>query len=362
MTTNSNTHGGTGINAMNDAARTSVCASLIGKKGTRMRTLLTAITLALLALPAVAQGPKEIHIGTPDTGATTEASADCSLGAVYDDGGFVDFYGMSPAYVVMKFDLPTGTTALDQVCSCLGRLNADSASSIAFDVIVFDDNGTGGSPGTFLGSVAATASNIPIVGSSDFYNVSLAGSGIVLPDTSVYVGVHYDSASHFVCGDRSSTTAQRGVYHSGNGTSWTNSATAFSGSGPRAWGVRVDPAVVTPTCVPTAEVTCLNGGRFKVQAAYATSTFDSGNAHAVKVTNDTGYFWFFNSTNVEAVVKVLDGCSYNGRFWFFAGGLTNVHTVITVTDTRTGAVKTYANPQGAAFQPIQDTDAFATCP
>jgi hypothetical protein len=39
--------------------------------------------------------------------------------------------------------------------------------------------------------------------------------------------------------------------------------------------------------------------------------------------------------------------------------LTNVNVVIAVTDTQTGAVKTYTNPQGAAFEPIQDTDSFA---
>ena len=62
------------------------------------------------------------------------------------------------------------------------------------------------------------------------------------------------------------------------------------------------------------------------------------------------------------VIKVLNGCGLNLRYWTFAGGLTDVNVVMTVTDTQTGAVKTYTNPQGAPFQPIQDTDAFATCP
>ena len=38
-----------------------------------------------------------------------------------------------------------------------------------------------------------------------------------------------------------------------------------------------------------------------------------------------------------------------------------VNVVVTVTGTQTGAVKTYTNPQGTAFQPIQDTAAFV-CP
>jgi hypothetical protein len=79
------------------------------------------------------------------------------------------------------------------------------------------------------------------------------------------------------------------------------------------------------------------------------------------LTSDTGSFWFFSPTNVETVVKVLDGCGVDSSFWVFAGGLTNVDVVMTVTDTQTGAVRTYTNPQGSAFLPIQDTAAFAAC-
>jgi len=62
------------------------------------------------------------------------------------------------------------------------------------------------------------------------------------------------------------------------------------------------------------------------------------------------------------VVKVLDGCSFNHHDWVFAAGLTNVNVVLKVTDTRTGQVKTYTNPQGTAFAPIQDTSVFFCAP
>ncbi|MCP3912436.1 MAG: hypothetical protein GY713_15945, partial [Actinomycetia bacterium] len=65
--------------------------------------------------------------------------------------------------------------------------------------------------------------------------------------------------------------------------------------------------------------------------------------------------------NVEVVVKVLDGCGENGRFWVFATGLTNVAVELTVTDLETGAVRSYSNPQGRPFVPILDTLALA-CP
>jgi len=123
------------------------------------------------------------------------------------------------------------------------------------------------------------------------------------------------------------------------------------------------PSTVPPGfCVPADTRLCLNGGRFQVEAQW-TANGGSGSGHAVSLTSDTGYFWFFNDANVEAVVKVLNACaSSRPRFWVFAGGLTNVRVHLTVTDTRTGAVKTYDNPAGTPFRTVQDTNAFQTCP
>jgi hypothetical protein len=118
----------------------------------------------------------------------------------------------------------------------------------------------------------------------------------------------------------------------------------------------------TPVCTQNATTLCLSGDRFAVSATWKTADGNSGNGQAVRLTADTGYFWFFQSTNVEAVVKVLNACVVNQRIWVFAGGLTNVNVVLTVRDTKNGAVRTYTNPQGIAFQPVQDTAAFATCP
>jgi hypothetical protein len=115
-------------------------------------------------------------------------------------------------------------------------------------------------------------------------------------------------------------------------------------------------------CVPNSSTLCLNDNRFSVRATFETGGGQSGQAQVVKLTNDTGYFWFFDADNVEAVVKVLNGCGVNNRYWFFAGGLTNVRVVLTVTDTEAGVTNSYVNPLNQAFQPIQDTSAFATCP
>lgn len=114
-------------------------------------------------------------------------------------------------------------------------------------------------------------------------------------------------------------------------------------------------------CTETATSMCLSGGRFRVETTWRLPGGESGSGRVVRLTPDTGYFWFFNSSNVESFVKVLNACGL-GRFWVFAGGLTNVEVRLRVTDTATNQVREYLNPQGRAFQPIQDTNAFATCP
>jgi hypothetical protein len=106
---------------------------------------------------------------------------------------------------------------------------------------------------------------------------------------------------------------------------------------------------------------CLGGTRFKVETAFETSQGVQGVGQAVALTTDTGYFWFFDQANVEVVLKVLDGCGVNGKYWVFAAGLTNTEVTLTVTDTASGTAKVYVNPQGRSFQSVQDTNAFATC-
>ena len=118
-----------------------------------------------------------------------------------------------------------------------------------------------------------------------------------------------------------------------------------------------------PLCVADEHTLCLDSGRFSVTADYQeTPEGPSVPATAVTLTDATGYFWFFDSSNVELIVKVLNGCALNSHYWVFAAGLTNVGVHMTVTDLRTGTQKPYDNPVGTPFAPIQDTTAFATCP
>ncbi|MCB1009835.1 MAG: choice-of-anchor I family protein [Acidobacteria bacterium] len=117
------------------------------------------------------------------------------------------------------------------------------------------------------------------------------------------------------------------------------------------------------TCLADGSALCLNQGRFQVQATWRAFDGSSGYGHAVPLTEESGYFWFFSETNVELVVKVLNACTPEfDRYWVFASGLTNVEVELTVLDSETGTSQVYRNEPGSGFELITDTSTFDVCP
>jgi hypothetical protein len=114
---------------------------------------------------------------------------------------------------------------------------------------------------------------------------------------------------------------------------------------------------VAVACVSDSSTLCLNSQRFSASVVWRSPGGAAGKGQALAITDNTGAFWFFDPTNFELVVKVLDGRSVNGKYWVFYGSLTSVELTLTVTDTLTGAVKTYFNPQGQLAS-VADTSAF----
>jgi len=109
-------------------------------------------------------------------------------------------------------------------------------------------------------------------------------------------------------------------------------------------------------CAPAAPNLCLDGARFRVQVAFQAPGF-SGVGRSAALTSDTGAMWFLSPENLEVAIKVLDGRALNGHFWLFSAGMSDFRYTITVTDTSTGAVKTYTNPAGHVGS-FADTQAF----
>ena len=121
-------------------------------------------------------------------------------------------------------------------------------------------------------------------------------------------------------------------------------------------------------CIRDADTACLLDNRFKVEVTWQTVSgngngqimyFNAERAESI----ESAFFWFFNPTNFEMGVKLVDACvaPYN-RFWVFFGALTSQGFQVKVTKMSTGEVKVYpANPINSLATTVADTDAFL-CP
>jgi hypothetical protein len=131
----------------------------------------------------------------------------------------------------------------------------------------------------------------------------------------------------------------------------------------------VQSSVAPSTCVPSDTVTCILD-RFEVKIDYFTTQGGGdGLPHPGKgialapIGVDRGSLYsFFNETNPEVLVKVLNGCptAFN-RHWVFFSAVTNVGYDLTVTDTVAGIRNVYHNDDRSPAPPVQHTMAFP-CP
>jgi len=111
----------------------------------------------------------------------------------------------------------------------------------------------------------------------------------------------------------------------------------------------------------------LLNGRFEVNLTATnprTGVVTTGSARSVD--DAGGYFslpdFTNNSTLPEITVKMVDATTapppFGGAFWFFHASLTDVTYTLTVTDHRTGRIRTYGSAGSPAFCGGGDTNAF----
>ena len=115
------------------------------------------------------------------------------------------------------------------------------------------------------------------------------------------------------------------------------------------------------SCTPSSEALCLGGGRFEVRVAWSLTSGERGIGRTVPLTSESGAFWFFDSDNVELVVKILDGRDVNDAFWVFLAGLSDVDYTVAIADLEGGRVRSYHNAAGDLASRA-DTLAFLPAP
>ena len=123
-----------------------------------------------------------------------------------------------------------------------------------------------------------------------------------------------------------------------------------------------EPPTNEPEACKDPQTLCLRSGDFQIRTTWSTST-ESGVGTPVEAgTEDTGLFWFFQPTNWELMVKVLDGCEINGHLWVLAGGTTDVGYRLEIERTEDSLVWSRDNPLGQRSPSIIDVEAFPCIP
>lgn len=288
-------------------------------------------------------------------------------GIAYDDGDFSE--GIRPSSQDMvnlatRFDLPSGTHRLNKVCICWVQGDTSDGTA-AFYTRVWSADGPGGAPGTLLGETQAIqVSGIPGTGAR-YFTTDLSGLNLQRSG-SIYIGPRFSPgvSDVYLCSDKTVTTAARpnygGIESPGNLVPRSPLPEDV-----RALGVRAtfQPVIPSGTCTANSTTLCLNDNRFRVNVTWEDPQGQTGNGTAVALPayDDSGLFYFFSQNNLEMLIKVLDGCSINDRYWVFFAATTNVKFTVTVTDTVRGGTKTYDNIQGQSADAVTDTSAFATC-
>jgi hypothetical protein len=134
---------------------------------------------------------------------------------------------------------------------------------------------------------------------------------------------------------------------------------AFSGS-----YTLVHPQAGGP-CTASGQTLCL-WNRFVVTASWRIGPPGAGGGSGVGnvagcPNPGSGLFWFFDASNWELVVKAIDGCTLNNRWWIFSAAMTNVFYRLDITDLTDGVARVYFNYPGPPAPAVTDTVALP-CP
>ncbi len=116
-------------------------------------------------------------------------------------------------------------------------------------------------------------------------------------------------------------------------------------------------------CSTSATALCLLD-HFQVTAHFRNGPIGTAETPATvaSCTNPgSGLFWFFSPDNWEVMVKAINGCVVNSRFWVFSAATTNVYYRLEVLDGANGTQKIYFNYAGPPAPAVTDTDAFDNC-
>src|SRR5690606_35733678 len=134
---------------------------------------------------------------------------------------------------VNKFT-PVGYPAtIESVCSSFITV-AGGTPDLFYDIVVYDDDGAGGAPGTLIGEMTGlTAVNIPIFSAGDpaiWQSENTSSENWVINEGDVYIGVRFSptTPNHYIATDEStSTPLVEGYWWNDSAGDWAPITDAF---------------------------------------------------------------------------------------------------------------------------------------
>lgn len=190
------------------------------------RKALLALLVVVLGVGTLGAQPLALNPDVGAVGPIIAGGANCAGGEIYDDGTAENGYSGNPAVVsnfqgAQQFTPAAYPGTYDTVCLGLVSLGGPTLN---FNIEVHDDDGAGGTPGTMLGSVAASAAGIPGGLPCAFYSFDITSMGLNITSGSVFIGVQWNPQtfpSRFVCADESVTTPLHpGFANFNTGSGW----------------------------------------------------------------------------------------------------------------------------------------------
>ncbi|HKI85447.1 MAG TPA: hypothetical protein VKA53_01755, partial [Thermoanaerobaculia bacterium] len=118
-------------------------------------------------------------------------------------------------------------------------------------------------------------------------------------------------------------------------------------------------------CATTDTSLCIDN-RFEITVSYHTTQGGRDGSvqvgHAISLSSLSvdrgGLFWFFDKTNPEMLIKVLDACGLSGHYWVFYSAGTSVGLTARVVDTVNHLANTYTNDDKSQAPALLDQQAF----
>ena len=263
---------------------------------------------------------------------------------------------------------------------CLGRGPDDTSSNAAFTLHFY--SGAGSVPGALLAEYDVPDARLDEPGTYSCFEVGGEVEGLRLAGAQVWVSVSWQRGSppentKYMMIDENGPGGGRRAFRgrSEEGDEWDDWL-ADTDQDTTAYGIRLavdhpdepdpDPDPPDPDPPPTdegytdcvPETTPLVFGDYKVSMCYKTQEAKIGEGKAgIWASEESGLLWFFSRSNAEVLIKVLNGCSYNGHRWVFVAPVTDVAFNLYVTDSE-GRRWSHRNRLGDPATNRVDTSAF----